>query len=38
MDILAILIITAVVASGGIWMITRDTKPVGKDSERHDPS
>lgn len=38
MDILVLLLITAVVAGGGIWMITRDTKPVSKHPEGHHPA
>jgi hypothetical protein len=35
MDIVVLLLVTAVVAGGGVWMITRDAKPVAENKEHH---
>jgi len=37
MDIIVLLSVTAVIAAGGIWLITRDTKPLDQ-PERRDPA
>ena len=35
MDILVLLIVTVVVAGGGLWMVSRDSKPVEHPDEHH---
>lgn len=35
MDIVVLLLLTAVVAGGGIWMITRETKPAADRKDQH---
>jgi len=35
MDILVLLIVTVVVAGGGLWMASRDAKPVEHPDEHH---
>jgi hypothetical protein len=32
MDILVVILVTAVVAGGGVWMLSRESKPAAKDS------
>lgn len=38
MDILVLLIVTVVVAGGGLWVASRDTKPVEKRPDGHHPA
>lgn len=35
MDILVLLIVTVVVAGGGLWMVSRDSRPVEPPDEHH---
>ena len=37
MDILALLIVTAVVAGGGLWLASRDSNPVDRHPDGHRP-